>query len=571
METTNNLQIGALGHKSARPGGIPLADKRSITSLGTVGGRGKNAPPGIASSGPPAAHGVRVRFDAFELDEGNARLLRHGEPIAVAPTPFAVLCTLVRQPGALITKDSLLDAVWGHRFVSDSVLKTAISELRTALADDARQPCYIETVSRRGYRFIGVTSAMTAAQRPRATAAVVPAAQAPAIIGRTDELARLRAAWSRTCAGELSVVWVAGDAGIGKTTLIDYFVESLGDVASARGQCIEQYGTGEPFFPVLEALATLCRSDSDVLPLLRAVAPGLLLQFPWLCTAQERNDLGQERAGGHPYGVLRELGEFFDRYTERRPLLLVTEDLCWSDRATVQLIDHLARRRGNGRLMWLASFRVAELIARDHPLKAVRNELRLHGLCEELSLEPFSEQEVADYVAHRVPSVALSETFVRALHERTDGLPLFLTQVVNDLIACGGLGDCAPSLELLRVAIPENLAQSVDHYVARLTNEHRVVLEAAAVCGVEFRVETIAAALGRDPALIAAICDEIARGQLWLTAPAQQDPTHAPTLLYAFRHSLFREVLYGRIGPLARVELHRKVGAALERERGMDI
>ena len=69
-------------------------------------------------------------------------------------TPFAVLCALARQPGSLLTKNALLDEVWGHQFVSDSVLKTAISELRTALDDDARKPRFIETVSRRGYRFI---------------------------------------------------------------------------------------------------------------------------------------------------------------------------------------------------------------------------------------------------------------------------------------------------------------------------------------------------------------------------------------------------------------------------------
>ncbi|MGZ9005606.1 MAG: winged helix-turn-helix domain-containing protein, partial [Burkholderiales bacterium] len=88
-----------------------------------------------------------MRFDAFELDEANARLLREGKAVAVAPTPFAVLCTLVRQQGSLLTKNALLDAVWGHQFVSDSVLKTAISDLRTVLDDDPRQPRFIETVS----------------------------------------------------------------------------------------------------------------------------------------------------------------------------------------------------------------------------------------------------------------------------------------------------------------------------------------------------------------------------------------------------------------------------------------
>ena len=95
-----------------------------------------------------------LRFDRFELDEADARLTCAGEPVALPPKPFAVLCALARTPRMLVTKNALLDAVWGHRFVTESVLKSAISEVRAALGDDPKQPRYIETVSRRGYRFI---------------------------------------------------------------------------------------------------------------------------------------------------------------------------------------------------------------------------------------------------------------------------------------------------------------------------------------------------------------------------------------------------------------------------------
>ena len=97
---------------------------------------------------------ARLRFDRFELDEHEARLTCAGEPVALAPKPFAVLCALARTPGRLVTKNALLDLVWGHRFVTDAVLKSAISEVRAALDDDPKQPRYIETVCRRGYRFI---------------------------------------------------------------------------------------------------------------------------------------------------------------------------------------------------------------------------------------------------------------------------------------------------------------------------------------------------------------------------------------------------------------------------------
>ena len=113
---------------------------------------------------------VRLRFDEFKLDEADARLTYAGEPVPLAPKPFAVLCALARTPRMLVTKNALLDAVWGHRFVTESVLKTAISEVRAALHDDPRQPRFIETVSRRGYRFMPAGVALP----PQSAAAVAP-------------------------------------------------------------------------------------------------------------------------------------------------------------------------------------------------------------------------------------------------------------------------------------------------------------------------------------------------------------------------------------------------------------
>jgi DNA-binding winged helix-turn-helix (wHTH) protein len=514
---------------------------------------------------------VRARFDRFELDEANARLLRDGTAVPLAPTPFAVLCALVRQPGSLITKGVLLDEVWGHRFVSESVLKTAISELRAAVDDDARQPRYIETVSRRGYRFIASTTAAAPSVSTRVSDA--GSVQALSFIGRADALGRLKAAWDLACTGKRMVVWVAGDPGIGKTTLIDHFVSGLGGIASARGQCVEQHGAGEPYLPVLEALGELGRSDSTVAPLLRAVAPAWLLQLPWLSTAEERDALRRELAGVSADRMLREVGEFFDRYTGERPLLLVTEDLHWSDQATIQLVNHVARRRGNARFMWLANFRLAEIVAHDHPLKALRNELRLHGLCEEIVLDPFSEEEVADYVAQRAPSFATDEAFVRALHERTDGLPLFVAYAMNDVVARAAPDrvEATAAAQLENMAVPESLVAIIEGYIGRLGDEERAVLSAAAVCGVEFRATTVAYALERDASWVEQTCERLAHERLWLAAPRAEEGNNAADLRYAFRHALVRQVLHERTGPLVRAELHRRVGAALERERAAGV
>ena len=512
---------------------------------------------------------LRLRFEAFELDEANARLLRNGQAVPLAPKPFALLCELVRRQGALCTKQTLLDKVWGHQFVSDSVLKTAISDLRTVLGDDPRNPRFIETASRRGYRFVAPVTTVAAASSYSANAAVIGSPQASGFVGREAELARLHRAWDRACGGQRSVVWVVGEPGIGKTALIEHFVASLGDVDCARGQCVEHYGAGEPYLPVLEALAELCRNDSTVPDVLRAVAPAWLMQLPWLCTTDERDALRRELAGVGPERMLREMGEVLDRIADHRPLLLVTEDLHWSDRATIQLVDYVARRRGSARLMWLASFRLAEVVALEHPLNSVRRELRLHAMCTEVVLDSFSETEVAACVATRSRSLAEDEGFVHALYERTDGVPLFVASIMHDVMS-----RAEPDVQASRVvasAVPDNVATVIDHYVARLGVEQHRLLTAAAICGADFRVSTVADVLGRDATLVESTFEELVREGLWLAVRHSETDSSLLERSYAFSHALFRHVLYERTAPLARAHLHGAVGEALERERATGV
>ena len=521
----------------------------------------------------PTEQFLRLRFDGFEIDEADARLTNAGTPVPLAPKPFAVLCALARTPRTLVTKNALLDRVWGHRFVSESVLKSTVSELRGALGDDPKHPRVIETVSRRGYRFIAALDA-PATQRTSEPAAPSPTrAQPPAsssMVGRSRELERLRAAWRLALSGRHQTVCIAGEAGVGKTMLIEHFVAEVGEMHCAHGQCVEQHGAAEPFMPVLEALTVLCHRDAALVELIRAVAPTWLVQLPWLSSPAEREALRRELNGSGQARMLREMGELLDRYAENRPLLLVIEDLHWGDQATAHLLDYMARRRGRAQLLWVASFRLTEIIAAEHPLRAVRHELRLHGLCEEIVLDTFSEHHVAEYLAKRIPAHAADEKFVRALHALTEGLPLFIADVVNDLIGHGEAASGGESSALQRMrsmALPETLSRIIERYVRQLTEEQHKLLDAASVCGVQFRLATLARVLECDVAGLAEACAELARRQRWLTeVPLAQDAALADAG-YAFRHELYRKVLYERIGALARAELHRKVAVALERER----
>jgi tetratricopeptide (TPR) repeat protein len=121
------------------------------------------------------------------------------------------------------------------------------------------------------------------------------------------------------------------------------------------------------------------------------------------------------------------------------------------------------------------------------------------------------------------------------------------------------------------MVVPENLAAIIDHQIDRLGSEPRAMLSAAAVCGVEFRADTVALALERDAASVAQACETLVREQVWLSASRAADTEAVAEPPYAFRHALFRQVLYERLAPSVRTQLHRQVGAALERERSAGV
>jgi DNA-binding winged helix-turn-helix (wHTH) protein/tetratricopeptide (TPR) repeat protein len=538
---------------------------------------------------------LRLSFDAFELDEADARLKRDGTPVPVPPRAFSVLCTLARTPGQLVTKDELLDAVWGHRHVSESVLKTTISELRAALADDAKQPRYIETASRRGYRFIAQAGTMQSIaslawrkegqalldQHSPAGMGAVPNAETSLVeregaavpfIGREAALAQLRGAWARAQAGERQLVWITGEAGVGKTSLIETFLSELEPGTAAFGQCVEDFGSGEPYLPILEAVRDLCRRDPELLAAMRAVAPTWLVQMPWLVAPEDRAALYADVGGAHQDRMVREMRELMDRFTAKRPLIFVLEDLHWSDQGTLRMMEHFARRPREVRLLWIASFRLTQVIAEDHPLRALRQELRLHKLCREIPLDPFSESEVAAYLRSRMPQTEIPEIFVRRVHAHTDGLPLFVANVADSVIAQTG-GNAWALRELTQstsgsLPVPDSLAGVIEKQIDRLPEETRGLLEAASVLGMEFRASYLAAMLDRDIDWVCDECDHLVRRQFWVRlagidelADGGIDPR------YAFQHAIYKHVFYQRASVPQRVQWHRRALKQLESVR----
>jgi DNA-binding winged helix-turn-helix (wHTH) protein len=274
-----------------------------------------------------------ISFAPFRLDPTNEQLWRGQQLVALKPKTFAVLRYLLERPHRLVTKDDLLDALWAGVHVGEAVLKTHLREIRQALGDNAKAPRFIETVHWRRYRFIAVVH-----HAPGPAQSAPPRLLPPLtsrFVGRQAELARLHESLERARGGERQVVLVTGEPGIGKTTLVKAFLDQLrdrDDLWLTWGQCIEPYGAGEAYLPVLEALGRLGRGPGGerIVEILTRQAPSWLAQMPGLLTAPERATLQRQAAGATPERMLREMAEALESLSKERLLVLWFEDLHWA-------------------------------------------------------------------------------------------------------------------------------------------------------------------------------------------------------------------------------------------------
>ncbi len=269
--------------------------------------------------------------------------------------------------------------------------------------------------------------------------------------------------------------------------------------------------------------------------------------------------------------MLRELAEAVEALTTARSLVLVLEDLHWSDGATLDWLAYVARRREAARLLVLGTFRPVEAVVQGHPVRSVTQELQVHGQCTELALEYFSEAAVATYLARRFPGAMLPEGFARVLHHRTSGNPFFLVTMVDALVRQGVLragttgwefvGELAP----VAASIPETLRQLLERQVEQLTAAEQTLLEAASVAGVEFAVAAVAAAVDWTMEDVEERCAALARrGQFIRVCGTDAWPDGTVASRYRFLHALYRETLYERVPVGRRVRWHQQIGRRLE-------
>jgi hypothetical protein len=447
------------------------------------------------------------------------------------------------------------------------VLRGCIHAIRVALADTAATPQYLETVGRQGYRF-----------RLGRVAPRLRPAEARPVVGRQGEVEWLRERWLWALAGQRQFSVLSGEAGIGKTTVVDLFVASLPlprEVGVGQGQCVETYGDGEPYLPMLEALGQLGQSPhrEALLSVLQRYAPTWLVHLPGLLGDGERERLQRQLPGVTPARMLRELAEALDVLTMTIPLVLVLEDLHWSDVSTVNLLTYLAQRRETARVLLLGTYRPVDVVVREHPLRGVLQELRGRGLCDELPLELLLPEDVGTYVAARLDGEVTAE-LAALIYHRTEGNALFMVNMLEHLVEQGVVKQEGGQWTIRdhRTAapgVPDALQLLITKRLEMLARAEQRVLEVASVAGDVFATAAVAAGLDVPVAHVDAICDTLGQQHAFLEpAGLEEWPDGTLSGCYRFQHALYRQVLAARLGEIRRMQVHRRIGERLEQSYG---
>jgi predicted ATPase len=504
---------------------------------------------------------------------------------------MAVLAYLARHSGRPVTKDELREQIWGTIHVSNTTLRVTVREIRAALGSDRTSPQYLETVPGRGYRFVldpaassGIESAEgRETERP-------PMDQDEPIVGRQGAIEYLLNRFLRAEQGQRQLVFLGGEPGVGKTTLVQLFMERLTGRPGTTlmgGHCVMNFGAGEAYGPMLDALGRLAQGPESgaLIQLLDRCAPMWLVQLPALVESSKLEGLQRRVMGATRERMVRELNDVLERLTTQMTLVLVMEDLHWSDVSTVELLTSIAQGSEPARLLILGTYRQADAVLSAPALRHAIRELEGKGLCEHLDVELLTRHDVGAYVATRLgdtdPDATGSKDVADCVFRRSGGNALFMVNVFDHLVRerairkLDGKWSVDGAAEALS-QVPEGLRPFIQQRLDTLSAEERRTLETASVVGVEFDVAVLSS--GTSPAAIQQDLERLdqelealpGRTRLTEACGVTEWPDGTLSARYRFRHAIYREVLYQEIPEARRVRLHGMIGEHLRAAFGSE-
>ncbi len=515
--------------------------------------------------------GSVVRFGGFELDVRAGELRRQGgRATRLQDKPLQLLMLLLGKPTSeLVTREEIQEQIWGtSRFLDfEDSLNQAVRKLREALRDSASTPRFLETIPRRGYRFLmPVDEKLPTASPPRAgTTVKLPSTAEPQgiTVGRRRELSELHAVLEAAKEQGGRLFCISGEPGIGKTTLVETFLAGFGPDLNchvARGRCSERLSGAEAYLPILEGLECLmCGPRAEIVNrILVEVAPSWSSR-----TAVDAASASQERKKREFVSLLKSL-------TRQQPLIFFIDDMHWADLSTIDLLSYVIPQCRSLPVLILATYRPSDMMLANHPFLEAKLELQTHRLCTELELGSLGLEDIEEYVDSEFPGNQFPAEFAAAVVRRTEGSPLFLADLLRDLRTANlishesGCWRLTRPLAEMEGTLPDSVRSMIARKIGRLSENHRRLLESASIQGLEFDSGVLADVLGSGSTDIEDSLQSLQEKHRIIRFIGEREfPDSTLTLRYAFSHALYQESLYADIRPTRRAALSGTTAAVL--------
>ena len=396
------------------------------------------------------------------------------------------------------------------------------------------------------------------------------------IVGRDRELDALQHEFERAQRGKGRLVVVSAEAGMGKTTLVDAFIKGLEQqepVRIGRGRCSERLAGSEAYLPVLEALDSLQKNEQlgSIARLLRALAPSWYAQImPPSANESSAARLAAETSSGSQERLKREIAALLEELARMQPVVLVFDDMHWADPSTTDLLTYLVRRIDTTRLLITATCRPSDLAQARHPFLPVKLDLIARGMCREIVPGSLDLAAVAKYIALQFPEHAFPPDLARLVHDRSEGNPLFMTDLIRDLrrrqqiLQRDGRWVLALDLHAIERELPESIRSAVLRKIEALDAADRRLLGAASVQGIDFDTVVIAAALQLSEEEVEDRLERLEREHALVKfVDEHEGRDRVLTLRYRFTHQLYHTAFYESLRGTRRAALSRTIAERL--------